>query len=84
MIPLGQDWPASYIRAVLEIKGTTMETLSEEEGWKRHTLRNVLYRHWPKGEQVIAEKCGVSPDEIWPSRYRIGAMAMESGVSKVA
>lgn len=84
MIPLGQDWPASYIRAVLEIKGTTMETLSEEKGLKRHTLRNVLYRHWPKGEQIIAERCGVSPDEIWPSRYRIDVVAMSQDVSRVA
>ncbi|MBE5204722.1 helix-turn-helix domain-containing protein, partial [Pectobacterium sp. FL60-S17] len=34
------------------------------------TLANALTKHWPKGEKLIAEALGVSPAEIWPSRYR--------------
>lgn len=33
------------------------------------TLTNALARPWPKGERIIAQAIGVSPAEIWPSRY---------------
>jgi Ner family transcriptional regulator len=29
----------------------------------------ALVRPWPKGELLIAEAIGISPAEIWPSRY---------------
>ncbi|WP_233358209.1 helix-turn-helix domain-containing protein [Vibrio cholerae] len=25
---------------------------------------------WPKGERIIAEAIGMTPQEVWPSRYR--------------
>ncbi|EAA7245478.1 hypothetical protein BVD23_22360 [Salmonella enterica] len=36
----------------------------------RPTLANALYRHWPKGEKLIADALGVTPEQIWPCRYR--------------
>ncbi|ENL0439719.1 helix-turn-helix domain-containing protein, partial [Salmonella enterica] len=39
-------------------------------GWPSSTLANTLNRHWPKGERLIAEVSGVTPEQIWPSRYR--------------
>ncbi|EKH3553942.1 helix-turn-helix domain-containing protein, partial [Salmonella enterica] len=38
--------------------------------WPSSTLANTLNRHWPKGERLIAEVSGVTPEQIWPSRYR--------------
>lgn len=38
-------------------------------GLASSTLANALTRHWPKGEKLIAEKLGVTPEKIWPSRY---------------
>ncbi|EAY6167646.1 transcriptional regulator, partial [Salmonella enterica subsp. enterica] len=26
--------------------------------------------HWPKGEKMIADALEVTPEHIWPSRYR--------------
>ncbi|MGY4028106.1 helix-turn-helix domain-containing protein [Aeromonas rivuli] len=71
MIPAGQDWPKKFIEGVLEMKGVTVVELSEKAGLKPYTLRNVFYRHWPKGERIISEACGVSPDVIWPSRFKV-------------
>ncbi|EJJ4226709.1 helix-turn-helix domain-containing protein [Salmonella enterica] len=39
-------------------------------GLASSTLANTLNRHWPKGESLIAEALGVTPEQIWPSRYR--------------
>ncbi|WP_163534223.1 helix-turn-helix domain-containing protein, partial [Klebsiella pneumoniae] len=33
------------------------------------TLANALLRPWPKGEKLIADAMGISPEIIWPSRY---------------
>ncbi|RAP67246.1 winged helix-turn-helix DNA-binding family protein, partial [Candidatus Erwinia dacicola] len=33
------------------------------------SLRNAFYRHVPRYEHLIAQKIGLSPDVIWPSRY---------------
>jgi hypothetical protein len=35
------------------------------------SLANVMQKPYPKGEKAIAEKIGVKPWEIWPSRYHI-------------
>lgn len=64
-----QDWHRAQIRAALEMKGTNLRTLSLKAGLARDTLRNALDRRWPKGELIIAEAIGVTPDVIWPSRY---------------
>ncbi|MGY4045004.1 helix-turn-helix domain-containing protein [Aeromonas piscicola] len=70
MIPAGQDWPRAYIRAVLAAKGISLRDLSRNQGLSEDTLRNALYRHWPKGEQLIANAIGEPPATIWPSRYQ--------------
>ena len=46
-----------------------MARLSRENGLGADTLYNALARPWPKGEGIIATAIGVSPSEIWPSRY---------------
>lgn len=63
------DWHPADIIAALKKKGTTMATVSREAGLSSSTLANALTRPWPKGELLVAEKLGLPPSEIWPSRY---------------
>ncbi|WOA54297.1 helix-turn-helix domain-containing protein [Dickeya solani] len=67
---IDKDWHPADIIAGLRKKGTTLAAVSREAGLASSTLANALTKHWPKGEKLIAEALGVSPTEIWPSRYR--------------
>lgn len=66
---LKQDWHPADIIAALRKKGTSMAAVSRQSGLCSTTLANALVRPWPKGELLIAEAIGISPAEIWPSRY---------------
>lgn len=63
------DWHSADIIAALRKNGLTLAALSRESGLSSSTLANTLVRPWPKGELIIANRLGVSPEEIWPSRY---------------
>ena len=63
------DWYPADIIAGLKKRGTTMAALSRESGLASSTLANTLLRHWPKGENLIAQVLELHPAEIWPSRY---------------
>ncbi|ECD5189189.1 transcriptional regulator [Salmonella enterica subsp. enterica serovar Moero] len=65
-----QDWHPADIIAALKKRGTSLSALSRQAGLASSTLANALTRHWPKGERLIAEELGVTPEQIWPSRYR--------------
>ncbi len=66
---IDRDWHKADIKAALEKAGTNYEKLAEENGIAGSTLRNALRFKYPKCERIIAQKIGVSPEEIWPSRY---------------
>ncbi|SUH36038.1 transcriptional regulator [Salmonella enterica subsp. enterica] len=38
-------------------------------GLSPDSLRNVFTRSWPRAERIIADALGITPQEIWPSRY---------------
>lgn len=63
------DWHKADILAALKKKKISMAGLSREHGLSDGTLLNALNRDWPRGELIIANAIGVSPQEIWPSRY---------------
>ncbi|CPR14080.1 helix-turn-helix domain-containing protein [Brenneria goodwinii] len=65
-----QDWHSADIIAALKKRGKSLAAVSRNAGLASSTLANALTKHWPKGERLIAEALGVSPEEIWPSRYR--------------
>ncbi|WP_121573400.1 helix-turn-helix domain-containing protein [Brenneria alni] len=65
------DWHQADVSAALKKRGTTLAALSRKSGLSSSTLRNALVRPYPKGEKIIAEAIGVSPSDIWPSRYDI-------------
>lgn len=64
-----RDWHKADIRAALEKAGTTYQKLAEENGIAGSTLRNALRFPYPKCEKIIADRIGLTPEEIWPSRY---------------
>ena len=63
------DWHQADIIASLKKAGTNMSALSEANGYSRNGLRNALYRPYPKAENIIAKAIGVTPKDIWPTRY---------------
>ncbi|ARA77898.1 DNA-binding protein [Pectobacterium brasiliense] len=65
----GQDWHPADIIAALKKRGTWLAAVSRNAGLASSTLANALKRHWPKGERLIAEALGSSPEQVWPSRY---------------
>ncbi|ECH9260470.1 transcriptional regulator [Salmonella enterica subsp. enterica] len=64
------DWHSADIIAALKKRGTSLSAISRNSGLASSTLANALTRRWPKGERLIAEALGVTPEQIWPSRYR--------------
>ncbi|WP_431786843.1 helix-turn-helix domain-containing protein [Vibrio harveyi] len=64
-----RDWHVADIKAALAKCGTNYEKLAKENGIAGSTLRNALRFKYPKAEKIIADKIGVLPEVIWPSRY---------------
>ncbi|EDQ4610876.1 transcriptional regulator [Salmonella enterica] len=64
------DWHSADIIEALKKQGTSLSAVSRQAGLASSTLANALTRRWPKGERLIADALGVSPEQIWPSRYR--------------
>uniref|UniRef100_UPI0036DC2238 helix-turn-helix domain-containing protein n=1 Tax=Photorhabdus sp. RM322S TaxID=3342825 RepID=UPI0036DC2238 len=65
-----QDWHPADIIAGLKKKGITLAALSRSAGLASSTLANALTRRWPKGERIISDALEISPEIIWPSRYK--------------
>ena len=63
------DWHRADVLAALKKAGWTLSALSHHHGYGRTTLHAAFDRKWPKGEALIAEAIGLSPQAIWPSRY---------------
>ncbi|OEE42328.1 helix-turn-helix domain-containing protein [Vibrio anguillarum] len=66
----GSDWHRADIVAALKKRGLSVRQLSRDAGLGENTLANALRMPWPKGERIIAEAIGMTPQEVWPSRYR--------------
>lgn len=65
-----EDWHRSEIVAAVRKRGKTIQQLSVDAGLSPNTLKNALQFSYPKGEKIIADFLGMSPKDIWPSRYR--------------
>jgi len=66
--PVG-DWPSHYITYRLYDRGTSYDRISREHHYSRTAAQMAIKLPWPKMERLIAEAIGVTPQEIWPSRY---------------
>ncbi len=67
--PAPTDWTTAYIVYRLRLRGLSLRKLSREHGYCPSSASNALYFPWPKMERLIAHALGVTPQEIWPSRY---------------
>lgn len=77
-----KDWHRADIVASLRKAGWSLRQLSKLHGYASPTtLVHALSRSWPKGEQIVADAIGISPETIWPTRYekrRAASLARES------
>ncbi len=64
-----EDWHVEDIIAAVRKKKKSLAALSRENGLAAGTLNNALRKPWPRGETIIAQALGLTPAEIWPSRY---------------
>ncbi|EFP3733434.1 helix-turn-helix domain-containing protein [Escherichia coli] len=65
------DWPPEIIKARLHMAGLSLRSLSLKAGYSRDSLKSVLRTPCQPYQQIIADALGVSPEEIWPSRYQV-------------
>lgn len=63
------DWHPADVVAAVRKAGWTLRKLSTHHGYTPTALDNALHRPWPKAERLIAEAIGMTPEQIWPSRY---------------
>lgn len=63
------DWHPADVKAAIEKAGTTLRRLSIAAKYGPATLSQALRRPYPDAERIIAAALGLSPAEIWPSRY---------------
>ncbi|NBI13990.1 transcriptional regulator [[Haemophilus] felis] len=64
-----EDMHRADIVALVRKSGTSISALSVKAGLRPTTLNNALERRYPKGEKIIAEAVGLTPQDIWPTRY---------------
>lgn len=67
--PVDSDWHKADIICGLWKLGTSVQKLSRENKYKGNGLEQAIRRPWPKGERIIAEALGLTPQQVWPSRY---------------
>jgi Ner family transcriptional regulator len=73
--PALRDWHRADIKAALEKAGWSLRRLAAHHGYASETtLVHALNRPWPKGQKLIADAIGVTPELIWPSRYERKAL----------
>jgi len=58
-----------WIKAMLELRGSSFAAIARELGVTRGAVRHVQDGPYPKMERAIAEKLGLAPEDIWPERY---------------
>jgi Ner family transcriptional regulator len=63
------DMTADEVREALYQAGWPLYKLGALHGVNRSSLQVALYSPAPRSEARIAEALGVTPQEIWPSRY---------------
>lgn len=64
-----EDWHPADIAAALRKAGWSLRRLSKAHGYYHGALATALQRPYFAAELIIAQTLGVSPAQIWPSRY---------------
>lgn len=63
------DWHPADVLAALKKRGKSLAGISVASGYHPTAAGKALKRPWPAMERTIAAELGVTPEEIWPSRY---------------
>jgi Ner family transcriptional regulator len=66
------DWHPADVLAALKKRGKSLAGISVARGYHPTAAGKALKRPWPTMERAIADELGLSPEEIWPSRYSPG------------
>ncbi|HET6182780.1 MAG TPA: helix-turn-helix domain-containing protein [Acetobacteraceae bacterium] len=67
--PPGSDWHPADVLAALKKRGRTLAGISVAHGYHPTAAGKALKRPWPAMQAIIARELGLTPQEIWPSRY---------------
>lgn len=65
-----KHWDREQIARGLRERQTNLTRLAIAQGLTESACRHAIDRPQLAGEIAIAECLGVSPEEIWPDRYR--------------
>lgn len=58
-----------HIKFQLELKGYSFASLGRETGVSRTSMSSTKRTWLFKNQKAIADKLGLTPQEIWPERY---------------
>lgn len=64
-----KDWHPEVIKAAIRQTGVTLVELSMRNGLHSSAIGQVLQKPWPRVQTIVAAYLGLTPQEIWPSRY---------------
>lgn len=69
--PESSDWHPAEVAAALKMceRPWTLRALSLANDYSANAANIALRKQWPAVEQIIADALGLTPQEIWPSRY---------------
>ena len=67
--PVGDDWHPAYLVYQLRLRGLSLRKLARLRGYAPGSATRAIQSPWPKMERIIADALGITPQEIWPSRY---------------
>ncbi|OHD26102.1 MAG: hypothetical protein A2Y38_15550 [Spirochaetes bacterium GWB1_59_5] len=62
----------AWIKYQLELRGYNFASIARELGVDRSAPKSVFSKHYPKMERAIAERLGLTAEELWPERYPTG------------
>lgn len=65
-----RDLHPEVIKARVRMRGWTLTAVSRAYGLPEHACRHALRYPYYAAEYAIADVLGLSPRQIWPSRYR--------------
>ncbi len=64
-----KDWHRADIVAALKKRNLSLAELGRVNGKSSTTVKNALDKSYRFGEELIADALGMTPEQIWPSRY---------------
>lgn len=68
-ISKAEDWSPAFVVYRLRDAGLTLRALAERHNYHASAIGKALTKPWPAVEAIVAAALGVTPAEIWPSRY---------------